>query len=223
MQSISNQTKKKQGKSWLVPVVVFVLISAFVAMGWALNPKGDQIHVPLTAEANEHTSKKDHKCVDDVLLQVGFNKNDVVIEKTFGKSILGYAVLEDDRTICKNATVKVNLNDNTFVNEVDFSKIVSEKAYGVNHIQKSPNDEYDEHSAGKCSYVKDGNSKVALCSESKIYQGNRIYDAIQSKMNNSKLVSQLNWEKKPKKLPKVQLSSFEIIVIDGLECQEFCR
>jgi len=222
MQNTSNQ--KKKNKSWLVPVVVFVLIGTFVAMGWALNPKGDQIHVPLTAEAKEKAYKKDHKCVDDVLLQISFDKNDdAIIKKTFGKFILGYAVLEDDRTICKNATVKVNLNDDAFINKSDFSKTISEKAYGVNHIQKSPNDEYDEHSAGKCSYVKDGNSKVALCSESKIYQGNRIYDAIQSKINDSKLASQLNWEKKPKKLPKVQLSSFEIIVIDGLECQEFCR
>lgn len=49
----------------------------------------------------------------------------------------------------------------------------------------------------------------------------KIYDSVMRKANNEDFISQLdlNW----KETPKIELNPFNIIVVDGLECQDFCN
>lgn len=45
------------------------------------------------------------------------------------------------------------------------------------------------------------------------------------KANNEDFISQLdlNWKETPEKFPKIELKPFNVIVVDGLECQDFCN
>lgn len=213
----------------LVPAIVFFFMAVIIMMGIVLSPKGETLKSPATVE-NSISADKNEKCLDNLFVKADFNNKGVLKsqEITFSQNnkgegdrdlfrLLGGSKIRDDDLICENAKIKLNIDDN--------SKNVSESSYNVNNLNKVK--EYnDGEDNDKCTYVdSNGNSKIALCAESEIKKGNKIYDSVMRKANNEDFISQLdlNWKETPEKFPKIELKPFNIIVVDGLECQDFCN
>lgn len=208
----------------LVPAIVFFFMAVIITLGVAFNSKGETLKPPATTETS---ADKNEKCLDNLFVKAGFNNKGVLKsqEITFSQNnkgeedlfrLLGGSRIRDDDLICKNAKIELNIDDN--------SKNVSESSYNVNHISKAKS--YNDEDNDKCTYVdSNGNSKIALCAEAEIKKGNKIYDSVMRKANNEDFISQLdlNWKETPEKFPKIELKPFNIIVVDGLECQDFCN
>lgn len=100
--------------------------------------------------------------------------------------------------LCSDATIDVKIETKSykpFASSNEFPE--SERFYGITNLKMLM--DKDE----KCVYTDtESIDRVKNCSLVSISEGNQIYDAVKSKLQDKENISQLNWEKQPEKIKK---------------------
>lgn len=221
-----NHAKIKADNGNFVQILFYLVIAAILASIVVMVGFGNSLQEYVTNSPVGQESKKEmpRDCADKVSLVYTVEKDGTVkmkangklakIPGSFFKASFGYKA-------CENTEYTVYFNASSGFDVTN--KIVSPEAvYDITDFS---------HHEDQCSYTdKNGDSKISKCNTMEVGKENKIFKSYENKVkkdlenvNKYKALNETITDVPDDISERVKIKGFEVVVIDGLSCEEFCE